>query len=174
MKDGRVRSMLEGGDRRSLGRASEVLELVRQKPEMIGALVRCLWDSDPRVAMRAADVMEKMSRERAGLLQRYKRELIGLAAETTQQELRWHLSVTVPRLRLTVAECGRFAETLQNYLEDRSSIAKTFAMQGLVDLIGQAPGMRQHVTELIRSLTKTGTAAMRARGRHLLKHLEPC
>lgn len=168
-----LRLLLEGGDRRSLGRAEEVLAIVKRDPGKIGVLMRCLWDSDPRVAMRAADVMEKFSRQRASLLQRYKRELLGLAAETTQQQLRWHLAVTIPRLQLTVAECERFAGILQNYLDDRSSIVKTFAMQGVLDLIRQAPDMREQVTELIRSLTRTGTAAMRARGRDLLKQLEP-
>jgi hypothetical protein len=167
-----LRRLLQGGDRRSLGRAEEALAIVRRDPRKIGALMKCLWDSDPCIAMRAADVMEKISRERVPFLRRYKRELLGLAAETTQQELRWHLAVTIPRLQLTVAECERFAAILQNYLDDRSSIVKTFAMQGLFDLTGQNPNMREQVTELIRSLSRTGTAAMRARGRHLLKQLE--
>lgn len=168
-----LRRLLEGGDCRSLGHAEDVLAIVKRDPRKIDALMKCLWDSDPCVAMQAADLMEKLSREQPSLLQRYKRELLGLAAETSQQELRWHLAVTIPRLRLTVAESTRFVEILRNYLEDRSSIVKTFAMQGLFDLIGQAPGTREPVTELIRSLTRTGTAAMRARGRHLLKQLEP-
>ena len=168
-----IRAMLSGGDRRSIGRACEVLELVRRHPEGSRVLIQCLWDSDPRVAMRAADVMEKFSRERAPLLQRYKDALVDLAAETAQQELRWHLAVTIPRLHLTTAECSRFAEILHGYLDDRSSIVKTFAMQGLFDLTTQHPAIQVEVTELIRSLTRTGTPAMRARGRHLLKLLEP-
>jgi hypothetical protein len=50
--------------------------------------------------MRAADAAEKISRDRVILLQPDKRLLLGLLAETTQQEMRWHLAVMVPRLKL--------------------------------------------------------------------------
>lgn len=167
-----IRATLDGGDRRSLGRAEEVLAVVKRDPRKTAALMKCLWDPGPRVAMRAADVMEKLSRESARRFQRYKDALLGLAAETTQQELRWHLAVTIPRLKLSKADCERLSQILRRYLDDRSSIAKTFAMQGLFDLLRQNPAMTDDVTELLRSLTRSGTAAMRARGRHLLKQLE--
>lgn len=131
-----------------------------------------LWDFDPLVAMRAADALEKFTREKPDLLQRYKAQLLGLLAECTQQEVRWHLAAMVPRLRLSYPEIRRAAQTLQTYLQDTSSIVKTLAMQGLVDLTAQNASLRPEVTELIRSLTRSGTPAMRARGRHLLKQLE--
>ena len=58
------------------------------------------------------------------------------------------------------------------YLGDRSSIVKTFAMQGLAGLAMQDPEMKPEVVEQIRVLTRTGTAAMKARGRKLLAELE--
>lgn len=164
--------MLTGGDRRSIGRTEETVDLVRGRPKKAGALVECLWDDDECVRMRAADAIEKLSRERADLVQPYKTALVGLLAEATQKELRWHVAVVVPRLRLTPAECQQCAEALQKYLDDRSSIVKTFAMQGLYDLTRQHAGLGATVIELIRSLTRSGTPAMRARGRILLKQLE--
>jgi hypothetical protein len=122
--------------------------------------------------MRAADAMEKASRQNAAPLQAHKAELLGLLAEAEQQEVRWHLAVMVPRLRLTAIERRRVVKLLQIYLEDRSSIVKTFAMQGLADLALQDPALQPMVTELIRSLARTGTPAMRARGRKILPRLE--
>jgi len=170
---GTIRSMLIGGDRRSIGRANEVVDLVRLQPKKVAHLVECLWDPDSRVRMRAADATEKMSREQAVLLQPYKAPLLGLLAEATQQEIRWHLALIIPRLQLTVSECRRVAELLQSYLEDRSSIVKALAMQGLSDLTRQDASLRPMVLDLLRSLTRTGTPAMRARGRILLRQLEP-
>jgi hypothetical protein len=167
-----IRSMLAGGDRRSIGRADEVSKLVEREPKEMRLLVRCLWDPDEVVRMRAADAIEKVSRQHASVLQRYKEELLGLAGETTQQEVRWHLAVTIPRLRLTRAEATSLAGILETYLEDNSSIVKTFAMQGLFDLTRQNSGLLPDVLELIRALARTGTAAMRARGRNLLKQIE--
>src|SRR5665213_3503493 len=79
-----IRSMLAGGDRRSLGSSGEVLQLVREDPSGLAAVMECLCDPDARVRMRAADVMEKISREQAPLLQRYKPALLELLAEATQ------------------------------------------------------------------------------------------
>ena len=164
--------MLSSGDRRSIGRVAEVVDLVRRYPKNISSLVECLWDEDACVCMRAADALEKISREQSTFLQSHATLLLGLLAETTQQEVRWHLAVMLPRLLLTNSECRRVAEILQSYLEDRSSIVRTFAMQGLADLTDQYASLRPTIIDLIRSLTRTGTPAMRARGRKLLQKLE--
>jgi hypothetical protein len=169
----RIRSMLTGGDRRSIGLANEVADLVGRRPRQLPHLIECLWDPDSLVRMRAADAAEKLSRDNAVLMQSYKGPLLGLLAEETQQEVRWHLASIVPRLRLTRCECRRVAEILRLYLGDRSSIVKTFSMQGLADLISQNASLRPTVLELLRSLSRTGTPAMRARGRILLRRLEP-
>jgi hypothetical protein len=71
-----------------------------------------------------------------------------------------------------VLNARRAAEILRLYLADRSSIVKTFAMQGLADLISQDASLRPMVLGLLRSLSRTGTPAMRARGRILLRRLE--
>jgi hypothetical protein len=167
-----MRALLAGGGRQSIGRSDEVADLVRKEPGRFSELVECLWDDDPVVAMRAADAAEKVSRNRPDLLQPYRNELMGLLNEVVQQELRWHLALMIPRLRLTAPERRRAAERLQAYLDDRSSIVKTFAMQGLADLAMQDSSLKAEVIERIRILTRTGTPAMRARGRKLLRELE--
>jgi hypothetical protein len=167
-----VRAMLAGGNRRSIGRVAEVVDLVEAYPHELPSLVLCLWDMDTCVSMRAADALEKLSRTTLYLLQPNKGQLLGLLAETTQQEVRWHLAVLIPRLQLTDAECRRVVKILQFYLEDQSSIVKTSAMQGLADLSKQFDWLRPTVIDLVRSLSRTGTPAMRARGRKLLQQLE--
>jgi HEAT repeat protein len=163
--------MLSGGDRRSIGRVDEVIEFAARNPRKISALIDCLWDKDPIVRMRAADALEKISREQPSVLQSRKDDLLALANESTQQEVRWHLAVVLPRLQLIGAESRRIAGILQTYLEDRSSIVKTFAMQGLVDLTNQNASLRPTVIEVLRMATRNGTPAMRARGRKLLAQL---
>ena len=167
-----LRTMLSDGNRRSIGRTNEVVDLVLAQPQRIGELVQLLWDSSEVVRMRAADALEKISRERIGLLQAYKSELLGLMAETTQQELRWHLAAMMPRMDLTPEECRRAAAVLELYLADRSSIVKTFAMQGLWELARRDAALRTRAMELVRELAETGTAAMRARGRKLLREID--
>ncbi len=164
--------MLAGGDRRSIGRADQVVDLSRLHPEQISVLIECLWDTDPILRMRASDALEKISREQPDILQQRKASLLGLLAETNQQEVRWHLAVTIPRLQLTASECEHVADRLQMYLNDRSSIVKTFALQGLSDLTLQHAGLQPTVVKILRTSSQTGTLAMRARARLLLHRLE--
>jgi hypothetical protein len=163
---------LKGGDRRSIGRSNQAATLAARRPEIFEQLIEALWHSDPVIRMRAADAAEKASLQQADLLNAFKSELLGLLAETKQQELRWHLAQMIPRLRLTREERHRAASDLRRYLQDKSSIVRTFAMQALADLAAEDAALRVEVLELVRYLTKTGSPAMRARGRKLLKQLE--
>jgi len=143
--------------------------MINQDANRLPEVVDCLWDPDACVRMRAADALEKLSRDSASRLQPFKNPLLDLAAESKQKEVRWHLALIVPRLCLTNSECAQAAELLESYLNDRSSIVKTCAMQGLADLAQKYIALRPGVTDLIHMLAKTGTPAMRARGRILLK-----
>jgi len=180
-----IRSMLAVGRHRiSSGRTAEVVSLVRAYPKKLTQLLECLWDEDPCVAMRAADALEKLTRRRSlvadeiqkSLLKTlqgsWKAPLIGLLAEATENKLRWCLAPVIPRLALTVPECKRVAETLLSYLDDKSSIVKTMALQGLADLTRQDASLLPMVIDLLSIHSRSGTPAMRARGRMLLKRLE--
>lgn len=180
-----IRSLLAVGRCRiSSGRTAEVVNLVRANPKNVAQLIKCLWDEDPSVAMRAADALEKLTRSRSPIQDEihksllktlqgaWKAPLIGLLAEATENKLRWCLAPVVPRLALTVPECKRVAETLLSYLEDRSSIVKTCALQGLADLTRQNASLLPEVVDLLNIHSRSGTPAMRARGRMLLKQLE--
>jgi len=164
--------LLQGGDRRMIGRSDQVAAIVAEAPEFFPELIAGLWSEDPLVRMRAADAAEKVTRKKRELLQPYKKELLGLMAETEQQELRWHLAAMVPRLLLSAKQRNLATSLLVGYLEDRSSIVKTFALQGLADLAQDDPSIRPGVIEILREATRSGTPAMKARSRKLLLRLE--
>jgi hypothetical protein len=124
--------------------------------------------------MRAADATEKVTREKPELLGPYKSALLGLMAEAEQPELRWHLAAMVPRMMLNARERRIAVASMNKYLEDRSSIVKTFALQGLADLVDGDPSLRPSVIELLRESTRSGTPAMKARSRKLLLRMENC
>jgi hypothetical protein len=163
-----ILSLLEGGNRRTIGQTDRVATTVAQDPKLFPQLVAGWWSENLLVRMRAADAAEKVTRKHPALLQPFKKELLGLMAETTQQEMRWHLAVMVPRLTLTADEHQHAASLLSGYLEDRSSIVKTFSLQGLADLAQNDSSIRARVIELLRASTRSGTPAMKARSRKLL------
>src|SRR5215472_1605911 len=164
--------LLGGGDRRYIGRSNEVVKLVLRTPRRFAELIQCLWSEDPIVRMRAADAAEKASGPKPELLRHHKAELLGLLAEAEQIELRWHLAQMIPRLQLTQAERERALGALQLYLKDQSSIVRTFALQALADLSRSDAGLRSRVRGILEESMATGSAAMKARTRKLLKEMK--
>jgi hypothetical protein len=172
MKRVPINQLLQGGDRRSIGESNQVAACVLRNPRRLTDLIECLWSDDPIVRMRAADATEKVSAKRPGLLHPFKAELLGLADEATQAELRWHLALMLPRLSLTSAERGRAKSTLRRYLSDRSSIVKTFALQGMAELAEDDTSLEAEMIDLLEKACRTGTPAMKARSRKLLKQFQ--
>jgi hypothetical protein len=162
---------LRGGDRRSIGRSDEVAAKVGKDPRLFPELIAGLWSKDSLVRMRAADAVEKVTRKHVELLQPYKKELLALMAESQEQELRWHLAAMVPRLNLNSTERHSVLTSLYCYLGDRSSIVKTFALQGLAELVQSQPRLRSQVIKILLEATHNGTPAMKARSRRLLAQL---
>ena len=167
-----ILSQLTGGDKRTIGRADYVAEMVCSDPGLFPELMAGLWSEDVLVRMRAADAAEKVTRKNRGLLRPYKKELLSLMGEADEQGLRWHLAVMVPRLWLNASERQLVASLLNKYLEDRSSIVKTFALQGLADLAKGDPSIRGDAVEILRQAVRSGTPAMKARSRKLLLQLD--
>lgn len=159
---------LRGNDRRSIGRSNQVVALVRRKPALFPELIDGMHHKDEIVRLRAADAAEKLTAENPRWLRPFKRRLLSLAAQAEQQELRWHLAQILPRLDLTRKDREAAVGILRSYLEDKSRIVKTFAMQGLADLAAQDSRHLIKVRRLITSLIRTGSPAMKSRGRKLL------
>jgi len=162
--------LLEGRHRLSLGRVHDVIAQVQAQPRLTAKLVELLWDDDSGVVNRAAQAVELLSRQHAEIFQPWKSELIGLLTESEEKKLRWSLAAALPRLRLSPAECLRSAEILNGFLEDSSSVVKTCALQGLYNLAQQEESLQAEVGELLRIYSRSGTPAMRARSRILLKN----
>lgn len=64
-----VLAKLRGGDRRSIGRANEVVAGVLRDPSLFGSVFHGLHSDNPLVRMRASDVIEKVSAKRPEWLQ---------------------------------------------------------------------------------------------------------
>jgi hypothetical protein len=166
-----ILTKLSGGDRRSIGRSNEIVAEVLNRPSLFRYLFEGMANDDAIVRMRAADAAEKVSARQPNLLQPYKMKLLAIAGSSQRQEVRWHAAMMIPRLRLSANESAVAVDILLDYLRDRSSIVKTFSMQGLATLASRNSSLRAKVLPLLEELTEVGTPAMRARGRKLLKHL---
>jgi hypothetical protein len=167
-----IRNLLMGGKRLDPGRAKEVAAILLKQSGKTAKVIELLWDDNPGVANRAADALERASCVRPELLAPWKDALLGRMADAAENKLRWNLALMIPRAELTVADTERAAAILRPWLDDKSSIVKTSAMHGLAGLTRWNPVMRAEVLDMLRILSRTGTPAMRARGRILLKHMD--
>jgi hypothetical protein len=162
---------LKGGDRRSIGRANEVVDDVLRDPKLFDAVFRGMLSDDPVVRMRAADAVEKITAKHPAYLDPHKAVIIDQVSAVEQQEVRWHVAQMVPRLTLNEEERQKIVEILSGYLDDESKIVQVNAMQALADLAKDDEELRPRVVKAVRGLVKTGSAAVEKRGRKLLGRL---
>jgi hypothetical protein len=166
-------ALLGGGDRRSIGQAEAAAAAVLAEPARFGELFAALLTGDALIRMRAADAVEKVTRERPELLRPHKRPLLGRVAALPQQEVRWHVAQLIPRLPLTKRERASAVATLVGYLADKSRIVQAFALQALADLAGQDPALQPTVRARLEEALAAGSPAMRSRARKLLGRWPP-
>jgi hypothetical protein len=163
---------LKGGDRRSIRGVARVIDLVMDDPSLFPTLFAGMSDSDPLTRMRCADAIEKITARHPEYLAPYKKRVIRLAGTAQQQEVRWHLAQLLSRVELNGPERRRVIEIMLEYLTDLSKIVKTFAMQTLADIAADDPRLRGPIVARLRRLTRTGSPAMKSRGRKLLARLK--
>ncbi len=97
----KILEKLTGGDLRSIGRSDEVVAEVLAEPSLFGDLFSGVTADDPVVRMRAADAVEKITLERAELLEPYRQVILNEIAKISQQEVRWHVCKIIQRISIT-------------------------------------------------------------------------
>jgi HEAT repeat protein len=167
-----VISILEEGDLATIGRVSEIIKMVADKPEVFPELVQAMAHADPGVRMRASDAVEKISRTQPDYLQSHKTFLLKQVAESDQQEVRWHLAQIIPRLELSPEDRTGAAEELFAFLDDPSKIVQTNALQALVDLAWEDDDLFPRVRDAVENLAEEGSPAVSNRAGKLFLQMD--
>ena len=162
-----ILEQLKGGDRRSIGRANEVVTEVLDKPELFEILIAGMTHEDPVVRMRAADAVEKISAHEPQFLEGHEADLIEIGGQTKQQELRWHFAQISPRLSLDENEQKQVVEILRAYLTDESKIVQVSALQALADLVEKDVALLDEVYKVVERQTITGSPAVKSRSKKI-------
>jgi HEAT repeat protein len=166
-----LRERLSGGDRRSPGAAGEVAAEALAEPALIPLLVELMGGGDPLLRMRAADALEKVSRERAELVAPFAAALVREIGPHPQQEIRWHVALMIPRLPLDAGLRGDAVALLRGYLNDRSRIVVAEAMSALAFLARDDPALRAWLLPELERFAAGDVPSARSRARRLLKML---
>lgn len=170
-------ALLSGGDLRSLGRAGDIRPAVRD-PAAFDRLFACLEHPDRRVVMRAADAVEKITRDRPEWLAGHAAWILDRAETAEDKELQWHLAQLLPRLPSDGGGAGarsrkaRALKVLKRWAVDpqASRIVRVNALQALWDLASRAEASstaRRDLAEAIKAIEKEAIPSLQARLRRL-------
>jgi len=168
----KIEKLLSYGDLRSAGKSEEVIKLVLKNQELLDSVVSSILSDNPATRMRAADAVEKLTIEHPEWLKPYKKLFLSKIAEIDQKEVKWHVAQILPRFKLTAKEREKIFNLMRGYLEDKSQIVKTFAMQALTDIAMQDRSYVKRVRPIVLNLMRNGAPSQQSRGKKLLEILE--
>lgn len=171
MQAGEMLELLAEGERKNVARSGHVAKAVLDHPSLLSDLVAALWSSDRAVVSHAAHALHTISKNSVGFLNRQRSELLA-AFELEQWELLEQLAKFLPGLQLTRQERGQLWQRLDHVLRhSNSSIARTCALQAIVDMGLRYPEYRHQTGEALTLALLEGTKAMQARARKLISTL---
>ncbi len=124
-----------GGRSNSLGRAGEVLALLREDPARLDELVACVSDDDAWVRMRAVDTLEKLVRERPSLGQPYLPHVLDDLTRSEQPSVQWHVAQLLTLLDLDDDQRSRAVRWLADRLRT-TDVDWIVAAQSMTTLVG--------------------------------------
>ncbi|MDQ2852879.1 MAG: hypothetical protein M3Y49_19500 [Actinomycetota bacterium] len=99
--------LLIGGHRNSLGRAGELVELLRQDPARVEELFACISDDDAWVRMRAVDTFEKVVAAQPQIGLPFVERILDDLAHREQSSVQWHVAQLLDELDLTPSQRRR-------------------------------------------------------------------
>ena len=123
-----------GGHRTSLGRAGEVLTLLRADGSRTDELFACISADDAWVRMRAVDTFEKLVREDAARGAPYVGRVLDELTTSDQPSVQWHVAQLLDLVDLTAAQRA----TAITWLRGRVSTTEVdwiVAVQALATLV---------------------------------------
>ncbi len=168
-----IQDRLRGGNRRSIGQADEVAAEILAELDLFGDVFSGLAHQDPVVRMRAADVVEKVSRTRPEYLEPYRRRLLDEFMGIAEPAVRWHIALLIPRLDLSAEETMWAARRFLSWIDSSpSQIVRVNSLQALAELARSDPALRDEALGRLKECLRTGSPSLRSRARKLLGEME--
>lgn len=170
-RQGEIRLLLSGGDRRSIADSNRVRRLVEDDPSLVVDLVALTADADWLVTQRALDLLEKMARAHPDWIAPYKKVFIGPLATSDKWEIRLQIVRALPLFRWTPVQARRVEEILLENVRNPQTFVRAWALDALATLaqcrVTLMPIVRRHIRDFERSSSR----ALQARAKHIRARL---
>jgi hypothetical protein len=160
------------GDLRTIKGVDSIIKQIKTAKDFDN-LFKGLFDANRHIVMRSADAIEKITLTHRQYLQKHKNELLKLCNDVEHIELKWHLAQLIARLKLNEDEIGFVWDILTRWAlyKKESKIVRVFSLQGLFDLLEQAPELRTDYEQTLATLEGEPIPSIAARIRILRKKL---
>lgn len=164
--------LLAEGDKRTVNRVDEAVQCLESNPNLIPDAIELLRSGLEAIAMRAADCLEKFSRQNYLQLEPYKGDLVDVLENIHQKEVHWHLAQILPRLKLSSSDLKKVSKIwLENYYNSTSSIVRTESLQALYEIRTSYPAIMSDLKKALACGLDHGTPAVKARASLILVNL---
>jgi hypothetical protein len=160
--------LLGRGDEAGLAEAEA---LIAEDPGRIHRLMSLLHCGRIRCEQGAAQLVERLSRDRPEILRHQLRRLFRVAAASEDDRIRIALAETFPRLEMSRGEAGRIAFVLESWLDAPDPDLQRVSMTALVDLIPRRPDLVGRIRDSIEARAARGSPVAIRHGRKLLEQL---
>lgn len=163
--------LLSGGDLRSIGKSNAVVLKVHNQNDF-DKLFKCLFHKERIIAMRAADAIEKLTREFSSYLTKYKKALLELCTMVKTKELKWHLALLIPRLNLSEKENESAWQILARWAldKDESKIVRVNSIQTLYEIVNKEKAFTKSFELFSDEIERQNIPSINARIRKLKYH----
>jgi hypothetical protein len=166
-----LRSLLAGGDRRSVAGSNRVLALVRASPDRVADVAALAKDADWLVSMRALDLLEKLVHDDPEWIQPYRRIFIGPLADSDQWERHLQIVRALPFLKWTPRERSRVLAILRRDLAHPQLFVRAWALDSLAHFAQDDPTLLPVVRRHLAAFVRSGRPALVARARKIRSRL---
>lgn len=167
-----IRTLLSGGDRRSIADSARVRAMVEQNPSLVEDLAALTAQPDWLVAQRALDLLEKVAHDHPEWVALYKRVFLGPLATSDKWEIRLQIVRALPLFRWTPDQLRRVEQILRENVSFPQTFVRAWSLDGLSRIVDCRPALRPFVQHHLRAFERGSSKALRARARHIRARLE--
>jgi hypothetical protein len=170
---GAIRSLLTGGDRRSIADSNRARVLVERNPALVRELAALAADEEWLIAQRAVDLLEKLAHEHPEWIEPYKRVFIGPLADSDKWEIRLQIVRALPLFRWTGAQAKRAEAILLENVSFPQTFVRAWALDSLATLGERNATLMPIVMRSLREFDQSTSKALQARARKIRERLVP-
>ena len=166
-----LRSLLTGGDRRSIAQSNRARELVEKDPSLMAKLADLVDDDDWLVSQRALDLLEKLAHDHPEWVEPHRQVFIGPLADSGKWEIRLQIVRALPLFKWKPRELKRVKAILLANVAYPQTFVRAWALDSLATLSIKDATLMPEVLRRLEEFAKSGSKALQARARKILERL---